>query len=109
MGAGLGRVAALTPDESILLNKRPMDDPIVITFGNGGTSKTSVVGDVLLRTSDSVAFMLKDVLHVPGASEHLLSVRTATKNGVEFKFGSDACHIMQGGRVRRCSLPAPET
>lgn len=87
----------ITPDESILLNKRPMDDPIVITFGNGGKSKTSVVGDVLLRTSDSVAFMLKDVLHVPGASEHLLSVRTATKNGVEFKFGSDACHIMRGG------------
>ena len=65
----------ITPDESILMNKRPMDEPIVITFGNGGTSKTSTVGDVLLRTSDSVAFMLKDVLHVPGASEHLLSVR----------------------------------
>ena len=88
----------LTPDESILMNKRPMDEPIVITFGNGGTSKTSTVGDVLLRTSDSVAFMLKDVLHVPGASEHLLSVRSATKNGVEFKFGQDACNILHDGR-----------
>lgn len=89
----------ITPDESILIDKRSLDEPIVITFGNGGTKKTSVVGDVLLRASDSVAFMLKDVLHVPGASEHLLSVRTATRNGVEFKFGRDACHIMRDGEA----------
>lgn len=88
----------ITPDEDILINTRCVDDPVVITFGNGGVCKTSTIGDVLLRTNDN-AFLLTDVLHVPGAAENLISVKTATKNGVEFNFGASDCDIRVGGHT----------
>jgi hypothetical protein len=88
----------LTSDESILLNKRPLDEDIVITFGNGGTGKATVKGDVLLHTPYA-AFHIKDVLHIPEAMENLLSVRGATTHGVDFKFCSDRCEISHDGKL----------
>ena len=88
----------ITADQSILLNARRITEPITITFGNGEASTATHVGDVMLRTSAS-AFLLKDVLHVPSASENLLSVHSATKKGVEFKFGPTKCDISLNGQL----------
>ena len=44
-------------------------------------------------------FILRDVLHVPGAAEQLLSVRQATRRGLSFKFMADACKIWQDDQV----------
>ena len=88
----------LTSDESILLNPRPLEQEVVITFGNGGTGKATAVGDVLLQAADT-AFHLSDVLCVPEASENLISVRNATRNGVDFKFCADCCEISTGGQI----------
>ncbi|KAI3430967.1 hypothetical protein D9Q98_009372 [Chlorella vulgaris] len=81
----------MTPDGSALMNKRPAPD-ITITFGNGGTGKAAAVGDVLLHTPEA-SFLLRDVLHIPEATENLISVRHATNNGLDFKFTSTACEI----------------
>ena len=59
----------ITADQSILLNARRITEPVTITFGNGEASTATHVGDVLLRTPET-AFVLRDVLHVPGASEN---------------------------------------
>lgn len=81
-----------------MLNARTTEHPVYITFGNGEASKATQVGDVLLQTPTAV-FLLKEVLHVPGASAHLLSVRTATKNGIRFSFGADSCKILRQDKV----------
>ena len=81
----------MTPDGSALMNKRPAPD-ITITFGNGGTGKAAAVGDVLLHAPEA-SFLLRDVLHIPEATENLISVRHATNNGLDFKFTSTACEI----------------
>ncbi|KAI3435603.1 hypothetical protein D9Q98_001666 [Chlorella vulgaris] len=81
----------MTPDGSALMNKRPAPD-ITITFGNRGTGKAAAVGDVLLHAPEA-SFLLRDVLHIPEATENLISVRHATNNGLDFKFTSTACEI----------------
>lgn len=88
----------ITWDESILLNARPMMDNVTITFGNGATGKATAIGEVLLNTSDA-KISLSDVLLIPEATENLISVRHATKRGVEFKFCSNRCEIGCGGHV----------
>ena len=88
----------ITAHQSILLNTRCITEPITITFGNGEASTATHVGDVMLHTP-ATAFLLKDVLHVPGASENLLSVHSATKKGVEFKFGPTKCDMVLNGEL----------
>ena len=87
----------LTPDASILSNMRPTDEDITITFGNGGTGKATATGEVFLATADAT-FQLTDVLYIPEATENLISVRHATKRGLEFNFGADKCEINMAGR-----------
>jgi len=88
----------ITPDKSILLNMRPVSEDITITFGNGGTGKATAMGEVLLRTSDA-PFYLTDVLFIPEATENLISVRHATKRGLDFKFCANRCVIGRDGRT----------
>ena len=88
----------MTGDPSILLSSRPLTDNITITFGNGGKGTATAIGEVLLRTPGAT-FWLTDVLLIPEASENLISVRHATKNGLEFKFCSDRCEIGRGGSL----------
>eukprot|EP00887_Chlorella_sp_A99_P001341 scaffold14.g1341.t1 len=76
--------------------KPPMEEDITITFGNGGTGKATAIGKVLLHTPDA-AITLHDVLFIPEAMENLVSVRHATKRGVEFKFCSNRCEIGRNG------------
>lgn len=87
----------ITGDKSILLNPRPLDSDITITFGNGGKGEATAIGDVLLKTSEAT-FWLTDVLLIPEASENLISVRHATKRGLDFRFNSDRCEIGRDGR-----------
>jgi hypothetical protein len=42
-------------------------------------------------------FLLTDVLLIPEATENLISVRHATKQGLDFKFSSDRCEIFRKG------------
>jgi hypothetical protein len=51
-----------------------------------------------MQTSDSTVH-LRDVLLIPEASEHLISVRHATKRGVDFKFSNDRCEISHNGNT----------
>ena len=93
-----GASCHLTHDSSVLLDPYLLKEAITITFGNGGTGKATTAGHVLLHTPNG-PFILRDVLHVPGAAEQLLSVRQATRRGLIFKFMADACEIWQGDRV----------
>lgn len=88
----------LTSDQSILLNARPVDEDITITFGNGGTGKATAVGEVLLSTPHAT-FHLSDVLCIPEATENLISVRHATNRGVDFKFGVGGCQISRNEQI----------
>ena len=86
----------LTANKSILLNPRPMTEDITITFGNGGIGNATAIGEVLLHTS-SATFLLTDVLLIPEATESLISVRHATKRGLDFKFRAENCEISRDG------------
>lgn len=88
----------ITPDGSILLNVRKLDKDIIITFGNGSTGKAIAEGEALMHAGESI-FLLNNVLHIPEASESLLSVRAATQHGVNFKFKADRCEIWKGARL----------
>ena len=88
----------MTSDESILFNKRPLEEETIITFGNGGTGKAKVVGDVMLRTLDA-KFHISGVLCIPEATESLISVRRGTSRGLDFKFCADHCEIIRDGRT----------
>ena len=84
----------ITSNGNLLFNVRPPTTDITITFGNGGTGKAVAVGDVMLRTPSSVApLVLTNVLHIPEATENLLSVRYATNRGLDFTFSSAGCSI----------------
>ena len=87
----------ITGDRSILLNPRPLDNDIKITFGNGGTGKATACGEVLLHSSGNT-FQLTDVLLIPEATENLISIRHATNRGLDFKFSAERCEISHGGR-----------
>ena len=88
----------ITPDGSILHNPQELEEPITITFGNGGTCKATMEGDVLFKAGDNdLSFVLEKVLYVPAAAENLISIKSATKNGVDFKFGADGCKLEQDG------------
>ena len=90
----------ITPDANLLFNTRPPSKDITITFGNGGTGKAAAVGDVMLRTTSAAApLVLTNVLHIPEASENLLSVRYATQRGLDFTFTSSDCKIRQGDTI----------
>lgn len=88
----------LTPDSSIMFNKRPVEDDVTITFGNGGVGKATAVGEVLLHTPDA-SFHLSDVLCIPEATESLISVRHASSRGLDFKFCADRCELTRNGRT----------
>ncbi|GAB4814243.1 hypothetical protein N2152v2_001289 [Parachlorella kessleri] len=93
----------ITGNRSIMSNLRPVEEPVTITFGNGGTGQAAATGEVLLHTADN-EFLLTDVLYIPEASENLISVRHATRYGLDFKFCHDRCAI---GRVGRTVAIAP--
>lgn len=88
----------MTADKNILLNPRPIDEEITITFGNGGTGKATACGDVLLHISGTT-FRLMDVLYIPETTENLISIRHATNRGLDFKFCADRCEISYGGKI----------
>lgn len=87
----------LTPNKSILLNPRPLDEDITITFGNGSIGKATAIGEVVLHTR-SATFRLSNVLLIPEATENLISVRYATKRGLNFTFAAHGCAISGNGR-----------
>ena len=88
----------ITGNRSIMRNLRPVEEPVTITFGNGGTGRAAATGEVLLNTSNN-AFLLTEVLYIPEATENLVSVRHATRYGLDFKFCRDRCEIGQHGRT----------
>ena len=63
----------LTADSSILLNKRPMEEEVTITFGNGSTGKATATGEVILYACGTT-FHLKDVLLLGGVYLHTITV-----------------------------------
>lgn len=90
----------ITPNGNLMFNKRPPSNDITITFGNGGTGKAVAIGDIMLRTPSSVApLVLTNVLHIPEATENLLSVRYATQLGLDFTFTSSGCDIRKHGTI----------
>lgn len=75
-----------------------------IKFGNNTMESAAAVGDVELDTYiASLGFwqriILQDVLFVPTASDNMLSVRRATKNGAQLAFSGDSCLIKLRGEV----------
>lgn len=82
----------ITGDPSILINTTPLEEDITITFGNGGTGKATAIGEAMLDTPGA-SFHLTDVLLIPEATANLISVRHATKRGLDFTFGSQGCDI----------------
>jgi hypothetical protein len=94
----------ITPNGNLLFNARPPPSDITITFGNGGTGKAKAVGDIMLHTSASSApLVLTNVLHIPEASENLLSVRYSTQRGLTFTFTSSDCKIKHGDTILACA------
>ena len=88
----------ITPNSSILINARPTPEDITITFGNGDSGTATQIGGVLLRTS-TAEFLITDVLYIPEATEYLISVKAATKHGLEFTFAADYCEITCSGKT----------
>ncbi|GAB4817534.1 hypothetical protein N2152v2_009262 [Parachlorella kessleri] len=88
----------ITGNRGILRSLRPVEQPVTITFGNGATGTAVAAGEVLLHTASN-QFLLTDVLYIPEASENLISVRHATRKGLDFKFSSTGCAIGHNGRT----------
>ena len=81
----IGASRHITGNRTVLQNVRPVSEPVTITFGNGGTGKAATTDEVLLQTPTNV-FLLIEVLYIPEANENLISVRHATRNGLDFRF-----------------------
>ena len=85
----IGASRHITGNRTVLQNVRPVSEPVTITFGNGGTGKAAATDEVLLQTPTNV-FLLTEVLYIPEASENLISVRHAIRNGLDFRFYATA-------------------
>jgi hypothetical protein len=95
----------ITRHGHLLFNQRPPPTDITITFGNGGTGKPLAVGDIMLRTPTSlVPLVLTNVLHIPEATENLLSVRYAAQRGLSFVFNSSGCEIQRNNSTLATAL-----
>jgi hypothetical protein len=57
----------VTGNKDLLINPRPLDQDITITFGNSGEGKAAAVGDVVLQETPEKKLFLRDVLYVPAA------------------------------------------
>ena len=90
----------ITADASIMFNTRPLTSDTTITFGNGGTGKATAVGDIVLCCTGAAGpLVITNVLHIPEATENLISVRYATQRGMAFNFSADGCKIQHSGKT----------
>jgi len=72
--------------KDILLDSRPLDQDVYITFGNGATVQAESVGTVQLKTKDGPPITLSNVLCVPGAT-HTQRSRTARRRSSAWSYG----------------------
>ena len=70
-------------DANLLVNPKPLAQPISITFGNGAVTAAESEGTVDLTLHTGAKVTLSDVLYVPGASSNLLcgASNFARRNG----------------------------
>jgi transposase InsO family protein len=85
----------ITGDKTILHNIKPLDVPCTICYANGEEHIAEYKGDVVLERSISrdIKVVLKDVLYAPGNTLNLLSVSSATANGVTVKFEEHKAYL----------------
>ena len=92
-----GSTKHLTPYKHMMYNVRDLDKEVYITFGNASKERASCVGDIpietRLRDGSTSYFVLKDVLHVPGAMVNLFSVKQAMSKGAGVFFEKDTCTV----------------
>ena len=86
----------MTGDKCLLVNTRPLEQPVTITYGNGQQGIAETVGDVILRPD---RLILRDVLYVPGNAVNLLSIKMATAAGASFNFHQGGCDIVYDGKT----------
>jgi transposase InsO family protein len=85
--------------KDILLDSRPLDQDVYITFGNGATVQAESVGTVQLKTKDGPPITLSNVLCVPGATVNLFSVEQATCIGAVIKFKNGRCKVTKNDKL----------
>lgn len=83
----------ITPHQQLLTNLRPAPHAIQITFGNGSTAETTIIGDAYLQPNPGNLIKLTDVLYMPAAADNLLSVSQASQKGIHFIFNRTGCEI----------------
>ena len=100
-----GAAYHITPRREMLINKRPVDKDIIITFGNGAHGKAQEVGDVELcnyynsKTKKVETAVLEGVLYVPEACDNLFSLTYSLNNGANFSFNKGICKITKNGML----------
>lgn len=83
----------LTNDSTSLWDYIPLEDKVTITFGNGEQSGAVGVGHINFVTRSGKTVRLQGVLHVPGASCQLVSVRRLTQRGAGVTFGDGSATV----------------
>ncbi|GAB4820080.1 hypothetical protein N2152v2_007126 [Parachlorella kessleri] len=94
-----GATRHITPQASLLHNKRTPTADIIVRFGDGSQARATAVGDVLMQVAGGQKLVLKDVLLIPEAAESLLSMDQGSRRGVSFSFNSSGCQLVIGSRV----------
>jgi hypothetical protein len=92
----------LTPEVQMLEGYKKLDTPVKVEGFNGQVLEGIGKGTMCLQCKvggNTKEVLLREVLHVPGASASLFSVRVAEHVGAEFLFKGGRCKVRMNGKV----------
>ncbi len=98
-----GASSHMTAERPLLVDYKEFEQPIIVRIGNGramsAIGKGRVDLQMLLPKKATYNVQLTDVLHVPGLTTNLLSVRAVNDKGKECLFKDGQCHIYCRGTL----------
>jgi hypothetical protein len=100
-----GATRHITADRSLFVpdSFKPLQNgrQVTVVFGNGTSASATGTGTILLRGVRSSGFdsvSISNVLYVPDANVHLISVKLLDEKGLSTCFASSAAHVSKPGR-----------
>lgn len=99
-----GATRHISKDDKSMINVKPVQDDISVTFGNGARAAAKAIGDIefvayVSNTGRSQLIRLENVLYVPEATHNLVSVQSIINHGKQVLFGPDKASISRSGQV----------